>query len=223
MGPPLPPVTDVLKATLIWDVGSDLNVQCVTHWEYSGGPPTGADCTTLAGLIRSSMNTNGTTLLNNSFFFSGVDVLDLNSSSGASGIHISNFAGTRSGVDLTGGTAVLVNHAISRRYRGGKPKSFLPWGVAGDLLTPQTWTTGLVSAADTAWANFVTGVIGSVGGSTTIASHVNVSYFQGFTNVPYGSPTKYRRVPTLRSGGPVVDVITSSSINNRPSSQRRRL
>jgi hypothetical protein len=117
--------------------------------------------------------------------------------------------------------AVLVNYLISRRYRGGKPRAYLPWGDAGQLTSRQSWSGTFVTAVDSAFSTFYAAVIGLSAGSTTITDHVNVSYYDGFTVVTDPVTHRARNVPTLR-GTPIVDVILSFAANPRPGSQRRR-
>jgi hypothetical protein len=151
----------------------------------------------------------------------GTQVTDLASTSGAFGVDTTNVNGTEAGSALPAGTAYLINFKIARKYRGGKPRCYLPLGVAADLATRANWLSTNITNTTTHFTAFIAGFVGQVAGTTTISGHVNVSYYSGFTNVAYGSPTKYRRVPTLRAT-PLVDAITSYAVQPSPASQRRR-
>jgi hypothetical protein len=114
-------------------------------------------------------------------------------------------------------------HQIARRYRGGKPKSFFPWGVVTDFSSPQLWTSAFANSATGDYATFIAAVRAIAAGSTTLSNYVNVSYFSGSTVVINPVTGRARNVPTLRTGGPVVDSIVASTANTRIGSQRRRI
>lgn len=219
--PALPVVPNVLKLTLGWTIGGDSTAETVTHWQYSGGAPNSADCITLAALFLSGAAAHFPAEMPTNCRLASATVLDLASSTGAEGTSTSGFVGTRTGAQMSGGTCFVVNHQIARRYRGGKPKSFLPFGVAGDLSDPQHWSSTFTAAAGGAWGTVQGGFIGSAGGTTTITHQVNVSYYQG-VNPPTTLPSgRVKQSPKLRSS-PVVDVVVASAGSTRPGSQRRR-
>lgn len=218
--PPLPNVPNVVKSQLLWSDSADNDVRTTLFFRYSGGSPTGTDCNALAADIYSAIAamvgqwTASTQL-------TGVEVTDLSSPSGGQGLHAQSTAGTRAGSDLAGGTCVVVGYVIGRRYRGGKPRSYLPFFSASDLTTRQQWTAGDLTALDSALATAFAAIIGSSSGSTTLTDHVNVSYYDGFTVVTSPTTGRARNVPKLRTT-PVVDVITSFGARSQPGSQRRR-
>lgn len=219
--PALPPVANCLKVLLKYGYGADIDVLNILHFEYTGSAPTATDCAALAGDVSTAWSGHLAAFMSNSQLLESVDVRDLASSSGADGQSATTHSGSRAGGNLAPGTAVLVNHHIARRYRGGKPRSYLPFFVTTDLQAAGLWSGTSTAALLTAWEAFIAAIVGASSGSTTVSVHCNVSYYQGFTNVPYGSPQKYRRVPTVR-GTPVVDAITAYTINPAPASQRRR-
>jgi hypothetical protein len=209
-----------MKCQLLWSDSADNDVRTTLYFRYSGGPPDPTDANALAADIYSLAAAmdgqwSSTTQL------TGVEVTDLSSSSGAQGLHAQSQAGTRAGTDLAGGTAVVVGYVITRRYRGGKPRSYLPFFTSSDLTTRQQWAAGDLTALDSALATFFSGVIGLSSGTTTITNHVNVSYYDGFTVVTNPVTGRARNVPKLRTV-PVVDVITSFGARAQPGSQRRR-
>jgi hypothetical protein len=204
-------------------VGSDNSCLTRLYFQYSGSPPNGAACNGLASSIIGAANTNLKPLSHSSVSLTAVSVQDLNSTSGAFGQSTTGYGGTRTGSATAASNTLLTNYAIGRRYRGGKPRSFWPMGVATDLFTPQQWTAAFSTAALAGLNAFYAACIGATSGGATITAHANVSYYQGFTNVAYGSPPRYRQVPTLRPGGPVIDTITGLLVSPIPGSQRRRL
>lgn len=219
---PLPPVPNCIRSDLLWGIGSDVNALTRLHWTYSGSAPAAADCIYFATQIDSVAAAQFASLLHPANEVRGCIVRDLSSTSGKEGDYFAATPGTRSGGALSAGTAFLLDLQIGRRYRGGKPRAYLPFGTSTDLLSPSAWQSSFVTGVTSAWNTFVSTCGSLTHGSTTLTGLCSVSYYQGFTNVPYGNPTKYRRVPTVRPGGPVVDAIIGTSASTKPSSQRRR-
>jgi hypothetical protein len=219
--PSLPPATNVIRAELLWAYGDDPSLLTRLFFTYTGGAPSAADCAALAADINSQAVTHLIPLLTANANLHSVVVQDLGSSTGADGSTTTQTAGTRSGSSLPQAVSVLSNYKIARRYRGGKPRSYWPFGTETDYNQSGSWLTGSVSAFLSGINAFFAGVIGSTSGATTIAAHVNVSYYSGFTNVPYGSPVKYRRTPNVRST-PTIEAVTSVAVSGAPASQRRR-
>lgn len=219
---PLPPVPDVIRAEIQWGVGPDPLAITRLWYQYTGGPPVAADCSAFAADLIVSLTAHFPALATSSIHCLGVRITDMASSTGADVTVTAALVGSRAGGIVPAGSAVLANYHVSRRYRGGKPRSYLPFLAASDISDAQDWSAGGVAAVLAAWSLIANGLVGDTSGSTNISAHVNVSYYEGFTNVPYGVPTKYRRTPTLRVGGPQVDVINSITVPQRIASQRRR-
>lgn len=217
----LPAVPNVIKCDYHFAVGGDINAMVREHWQYSGGPPTSANLVSLSATINTSFGTNLKALMNTSNSLIEVFLTDLNSTSGFSGGTVATTAGTRGG-SAPASFCAMTQGLIARRYRGGKPRNYWPFLVTADLTTEQRFSGTATTAVNTGVAAHTAAVVGASAGGCTITALVNVSYYQGFTNVPYGSPTKYRRTPTLRAGGPAVDAITSRICSARPGTQRRR-
>jgi hypothetical protein len=206
-----------LKHTL----GADLDLLSRFYLSYSGSAPTAAElnsfCTSLAAAWVSDFKPMCTA----SCILVEIIAEDLSSSSGASGTWSGSDAGDRGGTTPTASVSALMNFTIARRYRGGKPRVYLPFGNTGDIASPQSWGGSFVTAMNTAWASFITAAVAAVwtGGGTL--AQVNVSYYEGFE--PFKGPSgRYRNIPTLR-GTPVVDVVSSVVCNSKIASQRRRL
>lgn len=217
--PPLPDVPAVIRADMQWQDAADINVSTRSFWAYSGGPPTSSDCIALAADLYTLVAAHNA-LWDTETFLSGVKVTDLSSSSGGVGEHAASTVGTIS-FAFSAATCALINFVITRRYRGGKPRWYLPWGGGGSLTTKQEWTPTFISDVEAAVAAIRTGFIGSTSGSTAISNQSNVSYYSGFTAVENPITHRWRNVPNLRTT-PVVSVIESFSMNGLVSSQRRR-
>lgn len=138
-----------------------------------------------------------------------------------SGTDTANVPGTRSGNIPTEATALNVKLAIARRYRGGKPKMFLPFGVVGDLSNPNAWDSAILSAFNTQWAAFITALKAISGAALTLTEQVSVSYYKGLTAKTNGTTGRTYYVPTPRAT-PLIDPILSAQAQGRIAQQRRR-
>lgn len=217
--PALPPVPNVLRVDVEWLVGGDSTITTKLYFRYSGGPPTSTDCQNFASTIWSNMSSIRD-LWPPSHTLEGVKVTDLSSASGGVGIHAETAVGSRTGISGSGGLALLTNYVINRRYRGGKPRSYWPFGTATDLSTPQAWDGTMMSDVATSLSSFFASTIGEVQGTTTITDHVNVSYYEGFHVITTPSG-RMKNVSNVRSV-PVVDTVVTWAASVRPASQRRR-
>jgi hypothetical protein len=218
--PALPVVPNVVKAQFGWNDGSDTHAMNVLHFRYSGGPPTSTDCTSLASSLFTAMagchgNWPAGTLLEL------CQVTDLASPSGGQGAHTGAQDGISSGTALAAGSATLVNYIIGRRYRGGKPRSYFPWGDSASLASRQNWTAAFISQVSTTLSSAFAAMLGASAGSTVITAHVNVSYYQGNKGFIDPNTGIARNIPQLRAT-PVVDTINSFKIGPTVASQRRR-
>lgn len=218
--PALPSVPNVVRVDWLWDDGSDNNVSTRNYFRYSGSAPTSADCVTLAADIYADMSAHDD-LWSAATVLTGTRVIDLSSPSGGVGEHAQSTPGTIAFNELPGGVAMLVNYVIGRRYRGGKPRSYFPFGSSEQIFTRQQWQAAFVTAVDSGLAAYFSAVIGTTVGGTTLTEHVNISYYEGFTVVTNPVTHRARNVPTVRAV-PVVDNILSFAASSRPASQRRR-
>lgn len=206
--PPLPVVANVLKAQQGWHVGNNIRAENVLHFQYSGGPPTATACAALAADIQAAFVTAWKTLTHPSNSIGTCTVTDIASTTGAQGTGGAVTAGTlTSSHELTASAAFVMNHQIARRYRGGKPRTYLPVYASEELLTPGTWTATNVTGGASAWSTMMTTILSSSSGGVTLTAFVCVSYFTG------GS---------LR-GTPLVEVVQQSVGRTTVGSQRRRL
>ena len=217
----LPYVPGVLRADLLWADGHDVNMLTRLHFAYTGGPPSGADCVSIASGIRTAAATAFADLLNTDGVIRGVDVIDLSGEEAATGTDLTVTSGTLQGHPLPAGTALLINHAIARRYRGDKPRSYMPLFTAEQLNNPSEWNAASVQSFETTFASFVAAVGQIVAGSTQIGGHVNVSYYSGY-GTPRPRSNGHLYYPPGVRATPKVDPITASTLNIRPGAQRRR-
>lgn len=220
--PPLPVTPSaVLSITLHDDLNGDANVATKLYWAYSGGPPSNSDCDTIAAGVATHAGTYLGPLRSNTQSIFRIDVVDLATANGGVAQHASAVAGTLTGGVLPDVTCALMNMRIARRYRGGKPRKYFPWGDETKLNTDgRTWTTGFITLCNTNWASFVTHLNSVTGGTTNLTGPVNVSYYRG-----YSAPTivnnRAKNHLAVRAT-PVVDSILSGSLATIIGTQRRR-
>lgn len=218
--PPLPAAGSVLRCQLRWNDASDVDVTSTMFFAYTGTSPNAAACNDLANeLVNLVGGHNG--LWTPTTALIGCQVTDLSSDTGGQGQATVSYVGNRTGEDLAGGTCICASYQIGRRYRGGKPRNYFPWGSATALVSRQTWDPTFVAACVAGIASFVSGFIGYSSGGTTVSSHSNVSYYSGFT-VEGGTGGKRARNVSTPRAVPMVNAITGIVVNPSPSSQRRR-
>lgn len=123
-----------------------------------------------------------------------------------------------------GMTCVQIAWRIARRYRGGKPKTFLGGISISNSPNDDTVPAAVISDA-TNLANRLSttgaGTVLTTYGSLVVTGLVNVSYYAGFTNYTKTSGREASR-PTLRTS-PVVDPVVAFLVDNTWHTQRRRM
>lgn len=213
--PPLPAVPNVCKV-IVSSIRSDANVENIFHIGYSGTAPSAAQLATyltsdFVPATETLYNAEGSTDLTGDT----VEMIDLSSSTGATQSEGLTVSGVRTGDFAPASAAVVVSWAIDRRYRGGHPRTYFPFGTAGtyEASSSKLWDTGFIDAIGTAIGVWVAAITGVTVGATVFEDLVNVSYVDKNLN-----PT-----PPYRRTTPIVDTIVGSVVKQRICSQRRRL
>lgn len=217
--PPLPDVP-TLRVRLIYNTQ---NVQAASnrlYFKYAGSAPSGANCIAIAGDIAAAWETNIAPLVNSSDSLTEVDVLDIATNSGLSGQWTGSNSGSRSGTEPPIQVATNVEFGIARRYRGGKPRMFLPPGVVGDITNGWEWASEFLTEVNTGVAAFFAACNAISVGEVGALAHTNLSYFSGFKNLA-NSSGRERAVPQYRDTA-LTDVITGYYAKQVLGSQRRR-
>lgn len=217
--PPLP-ASPCLRVRLIWNEGVPGEGGVRFYLSYAGSAPTGANCISIATDIAAAVSSDLLGVTPNDITYNEVDVLDIATDSGLSGQWNGTDEGTRGAAGLPYQVATNVEYGIARRYRGGKPRGYWPFGVMGDLATDATWSSGFVTAVNTAVGNFFTAVEAISVGAVGALHHVNLSYYKSFMNVP-NSSGRERAVPQYRPTA-LLDTITGYSTKVVLGSQKRR-
>lgn len=219
---PLPVVPGVLKIELLWDVGADLTAATILHWAYTGTPPTDATAAAIATDVFGFAATDLLPLLSAENELRNCQVTDLSTVSGGQGdVSTGGGTGTRSGAPLGASSAALFSYKILRRYRGGKPRSYFPFGVGNDLTTGLKWTGTFISAAEAAIASLYASISTIVESSCTLTHQVSVSYYSGFTVAINPVTGRARNISTKRVT-PLVDQVVQVTCQPSLGSQRRR-
>lgn len=134
---------------------------------------------------------------------------DLTSDTGSENALSLSFYGVRTGDFQPASVAMVASMEIARRYRGGHPRKYLPWGTSGTMASGSTkdWDPDFVGDCQTKFDTLMTNLVGITFGATTWDEIVNVSYVTA----------KARRTDAL------VDVVVGHIIRPRICTQRRRL
>lgn len=220
--PPLPSPGNVLRVSCTWNDAGSIPAGSRFFLAYTGGPPNSTDLNTLAALVASEWSSNMASVTSAHDFFTGVVIEDLSSDTGAEGTWSGSNDGDRGGDLMPANACALVNHSIARRYRGGRPRTYVRAGTQSDMSGSNEWGSTFRTAMLTAWEGWIAGILAASGLSIALTNIINVSWFSG--NLVFTTPTgRARNIPQLRTGGPIKDVITASTIAVKIGSQRRRL
>lgn len=216
---PLPDIATV-RVRMIWNEGDSDEMGVRLYWSYSGSAPTGANCTTLATDISTAYSGSLKADVGSSFTLNEIDVLDIATDSGLSGQWTGSIVGSLTGNVVPAQCATNVEFNISRRYRGGKPRMYLPPPDYTRLAGPTEFSTTHVSDVNTDCNTFFDDVNALSIGSMGTLNHINLSYYKGFTNIT-NSSGRERAVPTYRATA-LHDNIVSYATKQLIGSQRRR-
>lgn len=217
--PPLPDVPCV-RCRLIYTQTDSFLGGSRFYLSYSGSPPSGANCATLASDIASSWNTRLAGNFTTNWVLTEIDVLDIASLTGLSGQWTGSHAGSNAGPILTAAAATNVEFGIARRYRGGKPRMFLPPASHNETVDPGHWGSTYATNMSTFVGEFFSDIEALSIGSMGTLAHVNLSFYSGYTNVEIPG-RRAKSIPTYRSVA-LHDNVTSYSAKTLIGSQRRR-
>lgn len=187
---------------------------------YTGASPTAANCASVAAGVDAAWEANIAGLVNGEWTMTGVDVEDIATDMGLSGVSTTSHAGARTGALLPAQIAANVEYNIGRRYRGGKPRIYWPAGAMSDLADQAHWAGAFIDDLNAGTLAFFAAIAALDIGALGTLSHVNLSFYQSFTNVT-NSSGRTRAAPKYRTVA-LVDPISGYSAKGLLSSQRRR-
>lgn len=201
--PPLAPVTGVVKLELIGNLGGVSQFANIFHFGGGVDPWSGSDLFALWGGIDSALQElyqgNGGTAMT----VTEAILTDLTSDTGSSLDETIDWVGTRDGISPPASAAVLGKYFITRRYRGGHPRTYFPFGSVGLMLNPVSWDT-----------TFIANVAANLESVRLAASAFSESSLMGCVSYFSGG---------VRRETPLFEPFISSTCEAQIRSQRRRL
>lgn len=191
MGAPLNPVPQVLRVFIEGKVDNENIYKWgnVLHFHYHGGPPSNADCLTLATDISTAWGTFMAPECPSPTHLTNVVVTDLTSDSAGEGAIIVDVAGTRGDDSIPANAALLITYPSGTRYKGGHPRTYLYVLGNADLEGAAKWSTAATAEVQTHWQEFLTGVAALGAGSTVLDNFGFVRYHGKF--LPNGGPPHF--------------------------------
>lgn len=211
----------MLRADFYHDLVSDIKAGSRMFFTYSGGPPSSGQCASLAEQFATGYSDNMAALLSNSYSLEQVLVTDLSSTGAAYGAYSTPVDGGRGGSPLPLNVCALINYAIGRKYRGGKPRGYWPLGVISDLENEQQWSTTFQTEVNSGFGDFVGACQAASDSGVDVQFHYSVGYYSNFT-IYYGSGGRAKNRAT-KLVTPNTDKVTNHALNLTIGSQRRRL
>lgn len=187
---------------------------------YAGSSPTPSNLNTLAGDIATTWESSIANLTTTDWELTEIDILDIATETGASGTWAGSKLGLLSSPALPDQVASNVEYVIARRYRGGKPRMYIPPANSAQLQNNNQYTSAFAGDLATQVSGFMSDIAALSIGAMGALAHVNLSYYKGFTNIT-NSSGRERAVPTYRAAASV-DAVTGYKGKQLLSSQRRR-
>lgn len=218
---PLPAVLNVLRVRALFTVYGKVDQGLRSFYSYTGTAPSDSTCDSIASDIYTGIADDIMPYVSEYTTLTEVIVEDLSDSTAGVGSGTGSTAGSLSGGIIPAQSAVVTSYEISRRYRGGHPRSYWPGPDATKVQDINLWTTAFVSDFQTAIDTLEAAILTIDTSGTALSQHVNVSYYEGFTSVENPLTHRYRNVPTLRAE-PVTDVVNSVIVQSYIGSIRKR-
>lgn len=190
---------------------------------YSGSGATTAQLTSLAADVGAQWGTDLAGLHVPGSVLKEVIAIDLQNPSTVEGSQTFTTAGTRAGTPMTDGVCVALQFVPDRRYRGSRPKAFLPIGVQADLASGQHWGNTFLADVVSDWQNFISDILSNNDSGVALGAQVCI-FRTGppYTVVSNSGKTRSHSVGTPLDPPLVVDVLEVIG-SPKVGSQRRRL
>src|ERR1700679_1124186 len=219
--PPYPAAPKTLRVALKHVFGVDADVLPRFFISYAGTAPAVTELATFNPAVATAWNSDLAGLTPNECALVEVETIDLSSDVASVATTTVSHTGTRGSAFLDAATALVASYTILRRYRGGHPRGYWPFGIETDLEDPQDWSTTFLTACASGLEAFFTAVLFAPWSGGGPLTQSNVSYYAGFTVITSPTTGRARNVPTLR-GAPTIDLVTGIVPRQRVGSQRRR-
>lgn len=186
----------------------------IFYLQYTAGTPTASDLTTLATSVGASYHTNLMLSSTTGTHLTSMTLVDINTNSGNSGVDLTDRQGLIGTAGLPAQCTMVVSWKISRRYRGGHPRNYLPGPADSLRLDFQHWTTTAATNQQAGGIAFITAVNALSSASTGSVRLGTYSFYQGV------DPTTHK--PILRAI-PLFEQYITAHVDARIDTQRRRL
>lgn len=188
---------------------------------YTGGTPTVANMLTLCEAVGSQWNTDIMTFFYIGCFTTEIDGIDLSATDGAGNTADVSYAGSSDTSPTPNQVAANVKFDISRRYRGGKPKMYIP-GIDNQFVEDEShWKVSFANGMGAAMNAFNDGIKAIFADAITLTGIVNVSFYEGFTSVENPVTHRWRNIPTYREVA-LVDPVGGFTVDQVFGTQKRR-
>lgn len=219
--PALPDVPSTLRVAIS---GQFSNQPWLTRFfiAYAGTAPTSTQLGTFNAAVATAINSDLKGLMNIDTTVTLIDTIDLTSPTAAVAATVESIVGTRSGGVLPSEVSLVSSYKIARRYRGGHPRGYWPFGAQTDLSNARVWLSAFLTTVTTDLGAFFTAVEAAGWSGAGTLSQVNVSYYKGFVNVD-GPTGRARAKSVINPDGPIVDVVTGFTAQPSIGTQRRRI
>jgi hypothetical protein len=132
-----------------------------------------------------------------------------------------NYQGTRGGTTMPAEACVVISQLLTRRFRGGHPRNYFPFGVISDLANPQAWSGTFVAFVGAQFTAFINQCIAGVWSGGGALLPVALSYYSGFTVVISPTTGRARNVPTRRAST-LIEAVSGFQVRSYIGTQRRR-
>lgn len=217
--PSLPAVPNVAKVVFQWSDGADFNAQNVMHFHYTGSP-TSANLITAVTAMDTFIAANIAPYIGTHLHYLSTTITDLSTMAQPHAVAGTSTVGTRAGTAVPSAACALQRGTIPRRYKGGKPRVYLPFGTSSDLTTSNEWSGAALTDFTTGF-NVLLNAATAHSAPLNFDHSVNIGYYSGYTLGP-AQPGGFRKKVPTPLGAPNVDTITVWTSIPRVASQRRR-
>lgn len=219
-------LVDAVRCRMVYKDTDGFEAGVRFYLGYAAGPPTAADCVTLAGDIVAAWQTHIAPVTTNEWNVSEVDVLDLSSLSGHSGQAGPSTSGTVGTDSVVSSVCMNVEFDIARRYRGGKPRVYWPGPPSAGLSDNSHWNSGTITSYNTATSAFFAELEALTITSFGTLTHVSIPFYKGYNKILISDGGKWRgpgfKYPPEPNPSPVFDVVEGYSAKAVVGSQKRR-
>lgn len=189
---------------------------------YSGSLPNNADLNTFATAVSSSYSSQMAPHISAEWVLVELDIREMSSSTGASGLWTGTIAGTQTGSPVAANTCQLMLFSTARHYRGGKPRIYLPAGGTAAIFDEISWTAAQQTAMNASWTGWMSGIIAAAWSGTSNMQQVMVGYYSG-VYPPVTLPSGRVKQANKPLATPVVTPISGHNLRLRYGTQRRRI